>query len=228
MRTVVLVPYRADRGHRDRLWQHLKTHYWADLPYPLIVGHHDGGPYNRSAAINTAARSAGDWDVAIIADSDTWVPVSQLTDAVRQAGTGGQLVSALTAVAELDARCTAEILSGCVDFLNIGLERVRSGELDTQSSMLAVPRALWDNIGGFDERFAGWGGEDNAFWRAATILGGRPNRVDGYAYHLWHQMAISRQERRKDPEYQANYQLWHRYSLANNAQALRRTQGRQP
>lgn len=224
MRTVVLVPYRSDRGHRDRLWQHLKTHYWADLPYPLIVGHHDDGPFNRSAAINTAARSAGDWDVAIIADSDTWVPVSQLTDAVRQAGTGGQLVSALTAVAELDARCTAEILSGCVDFLNIGLERVRSGELDTQSSMLAVPRKLWDRIGGFDEKFAGWGGEDNAFWRAAAILGGPPHRVPGYAYHLWHQPAIKSTDRRNDPAYRDNLTRWNRYRIAKNERMLRAAQ----
>ena len=225
MRTVVLVPYRADRGHRDRIWRHLKDNYWADLPYPVIVGHHDDGPFNRSAAINTAARSAGDWDVAIIADSDTWVPVSQLTDAVRVAASSGRLTAALTGVAELDGRCTAEILnSGVVEFINIGVENIRVADLATQSSMLAVPRKLWDRIGGFDEKFAGWGGEDNAFWRAAAILGGPPHRVPGYAYHLWHQPAIRSADRRNDPAYRDNLVRWNRYRIAKNERTLRAAQ----
>ena len=226
MKTVALIPFRADLGHRDRLWHHLQTNYWAHLPYPIIVGHHDDGPFNRSTAVNTAARAAGDWDVAIIADSDTWVPIRQLTEAVRLAGTGNRLVSALTAVAELDGRCTAQILSGELDFLNLGVECVRSAELATQSSMIAVPRNLWDSIGGFDEKFAGWGGEDNAFWRAATILGGRPHRVEGYAFHLWHQPAIATADRSNDPAYRQNLARWNRYRTARSEQALRQVQAR--
>jgi GT2 family glycosyltransferase len=225
VKTVALIPYRSDQGHRDRLWQHLKTHYWANLPYPLIVGHHDDGPFNRSTAVNAAAKTAGAWDVAIIADSDTWVPVRQLSEAVRLASTGGSLVSALTAVAELSADCTEKILSGAdVNFLDIDLERVRAGELATQSSMLAVPRYLWDRIGGFDEKFAGWGGEDNAFWRAASILGGQPRRLEGYAYHLWHQPAISTADRRSDPAYRINLARWNRYRTARNERTLRQVQ----
>jgi len=224
MRTVALIPYRSDRGHRDRLWQHLKSHYWSESPYPLFVGSHDDGPFNRSIAVNRAATNAGDWDVAIIADSDTWVSVQQLSDAVKLASTGGTLVSALTAVAELDARCTEQILCGDLKFFDIGLERVRAGDLATQSSMLAVPRKLWDNIGGFDEKFAGWGGEDNAFWRAASILGGQPHRVQGYAYHLWHQPAISTADRRTEPAYRVNLVRWNRYKTARNERTLRQVQ----
>jgi GT2 family glycosyltransferase len=224
MKTVALIPYRSDQGHRDRLWQHLKSNYWSESPYPLFVGGHDDGPFNRSMALNRAAKSAGDWDVAIIADSDTWVSTEQLSDAVRLASTGGRLVSALTAVAELDARCTERILCGDLKFFDIGLERVRAGELATQSSMLAVPRSLWDNIGGFDEKFAGWGGEDNAFWRAASILGGQPHRVQGYAYHLWHQPAINTTERRSDPAYRVNLARWNRYKTARNERTLRQVQ----
>lgn len=226
MKTVALIPFRADLGHRDRLWDHLKTNYWSDLPYPVIVGHHDEGPFNRSKAVNTAARSAGDWDVAIIADSDTWVPIPQLTEAVRMAGAIKRLVAAFTAVVELDGRCTGQILSGQLDFLTLGVDCVRSADLATQSSMIAVPRELWNNIGGFDEKFCGWGGEDNAFWRAATILGGRPQRIDGYAYHLWHQPAITTSKRSSDPGYRQNLVRWNRYRTARSEQSLRQVQAR--
>jgi GT2 family glycosyltransferase len=220
--TLVIVPYRSDGGHRDRLWAHLLEHYWGPLPYTVVLGHHTVGPFNRSAAINAAADRA--WDVAIIADSDTWVPVRQLREAVRLATSSGRLVSALTHVAELDAGCTERILSGKVNFLDIGLDKVRSGDLATQSSMLAVPRRLWDRIGGFDEAFAGWGGEDNAFWRAATILGQPPHRVEGYAYHLWHKPAIDTEDRRRDPAYQRNLARWNRYRTAKNERTLRQVQ----
>lgn len=224
MKTVVLVPFRADRGHRDRLWHHLRDNYWPNLPYPVVVGHHDDGPFNRSRAVNAAAVNAGDWDVAVIADSDTWVPVRQLMQAVELAGTVHRLSSALTAVAELDPRCTAQILDGTIDFLNIGLDCVRTSELATQSSIIAVPKNLWDRIGGFDEKFCGWGGEDNAFWRAATIMGGHPNRVEGYAYHLWHEQAINTVDRRTDPDYRANLARWNAYRCAKTERALRQAQ----
>lgn len=225
MRVVVLVPYRAGGGHRDRLWRHLRDNYWALTTYPLFVGGDDAdGPFNRSAAINAAAAAAGDWDAAVIADSDTWVPQDRLAEAVRVALDTGRLVSALTGVAELDARFTADILSGSMTMPGVGLERVRSGELDTQSSMLVVPRPLWDAIGGFDERFCGWGGEDNAFWRAATILGGAPHRIPGYAYHLWHEPALPAADRGADNDYRANLTLWNRYRVARNERMLRDAQ----
>jgi len=225
MTTVVLVPYRADGGHRDRLWRHLRDNYWKRLPYRVIVGTHDSGPFNRSAAINYAARQV-DWDIAVIADSDTWVPVHNLEAAIATAADTGQLTSALTAVAELDQHCTEEILDGHFDITALGIDRIRNGNLDTQSSILAVPRAMWDNIGGFDERFVGWGGEDNAFWRAATILAGHPQRIPGLAFHLWHLPASTAQERRASPEYQANLIRWKHYNNARTERMLRQAQWR--
>jgi hypothetical protein len=49
-------------------------------------------------------------------------------------------------------------------------------------------------IGGYDESFVGWGGEDNEFWERAQT-----RRVWPYAYlpivHLWHPA----QPRKQDP-----------------------------
>ena len=47
-------------------------------------------------------------------------------------------------------------------------------------------RQAYFDIGGFDERFIGWGGEDNEFWERAQT-----KKVYPYGYlplvHLWHE-----------------------------------------
>jgi hypothetical protein len=224
MTTVVLVPYRADNGHRDRLWQHLRTQFWPHFGWPVCVGEDPGeGRFNRSAALNAAA-SQQPWDVAIVADSDTWVPPPQLEQATKLAVKSGRLVSALTGVIELDPDCTEAVLSNRFSETTLSVGTVRTGELATQSSMLVVTRELWDNIGGFDPKFTGWGGEDNAFWRAAAILAGEPMRVPGYAFHLWHEPAAPDHWKRSDPGYRNNVARWNRYRVARNAPQLRQAQ----
>jgi len=62
---------------------------------------------------------------------------------------------------------------------------------------LAITRKAYFSIGGFDEAFVGWGGEDNEFWERA-----RTRKVWPYGYlpllHLWHkaQPGKFQQERR--------------------------------
>lgn len=219
---VVLVPYRADGGHRDRLWSHLLRVFWPQFGFPVCVGtHDDGGRFNRSAALNAAAGQQA-WDFAVIADADTWVPRAQLDAALALCADNGRLTSALSGVIELDRRCTDALLAGgALGFTDLGVAAVRAEELAVQSSMLVVSRRLWDDVGGFDERFAGgWGGEDNAFWRACSIMGGAPNRVPGFAFHLWHEPAAENVNR-ADRGYQANLARWHRYRVARNERQLR-------
>lgn len=227
MKTVVLLPYRQDNGYRDTLWNYLETFYWGTLPYPIVIGEHTDGQFNRSAAINRAA-SLTDWDVAVIADADTWVPAPQLAVAVKTAADTDTLTAAFDSVVELSQPRTADLLEHptyplTADILasTYGIDRVRTRDIETQSSMLAISRTLWDRIGGFDEKFVGWGGEDNAFWKAAHILGGEPHRVHGPAFHLWHPPACTRDYRRTDPGYRANLIRWSHYNTAENENHIR-------
>jgi hypothetical protein len=225
MSTVVLVPYRSDNGHRDRLWEYLCDGYWPQFGWPVCVGADPGGGrFNRSAAVNAAAAQRP-WDVAVIADSDTWVPPGQLRRAAGLAVESGRLVSALSGVVEFDRDCTEAMLAARFSEKTLSVGAVRTDELATQSSMLVVTRQLWDNIGGFDEQFSGgWGGEDNAFWRAASILAGAPLRVPGFAFHLWHEPAATDTYKRSDPGYRANLLRWHKYRVARTPAQLRQAQ----
>ncbi|OBY33476.1 galactosyltransferase-related protein [Mycolicibacter kumamotonensis] len=233
----VLVPYRGDNGWRDDIWTYLKATYWAQLrnDYTVFAGHSslDNPPetvFSRSSAINTMAHRADlqqpdDWDVAVIADADTWVPSHQLDDAVILARRTGRLAFAFTSVIELSEHYTKRLVETNGDRVWPDVERVRTAEIETQSSMLVVPRKLWDRVGGFDERFIGWGCEDNAFAHAATILGGSPLRIEGAAFHLWHPSA-DKITRMMDPQWRANHELWKRYANEATCEcSLRKVQG---
>jgi GT2 family glycosyltransferase len=55
-----------------------------------------------------------------------------------------------------------------------------------RGASVAVTRAGFSAIGGFDEEFVGWGGEDLDFWERAEAEGG--TYAFGYLpmIHLWH------------------------------------------
>ena len=77
-----------------------------------------------------------------------------------------------------------------------------------QFDVSALHRELWDEIGGFDERFQGWGFEDLCFMHAAGQVGS-VNRVPGIVYHLWHPRPEGGDA--DHPNYKANEFLWLRY-----------------
>jgi hypothetical protein len=215
---IVIVPYRPDHGHRDRLWAHLKDNYWAHQPYDVVIGEHLDGPFNRAKAVNQAAER--DWDIAVIADNDTWVPAKQLHRAITVTNVTKKLTAAFDAVVELSAPCTDDIITGRTTLAgSFSATKVRTRTLETQSSMLVVPRQLWDQVGGMEARCQGWGAEDNIFWHACNILGGEPNRISGNAYHLWHSPAG-----RHGIDYKRNLNLWRRYQEARTVEELRAVQ----
>lgn len=178
---VVLVPRRSDGGHRDRLWEWVRGR----LDLPVVEGHHEAheGAFNRSSAINRAARAAGDWKVAVIVDADTFTPGPQIVEAVRLARDTGQIAWGFTRYAALDREGTRKVMDG---FNGSWEPHVLHEFLHTASSCVVVRRDLWDAVGGFDEGFVGWGFEDVAFSLACQAVGGGWHRAEGTTWHLWH------------------------------------------
>lgn len=52
--------------------------------------------------------------------------------------------------------------------------------------IMMFPRKAYDILGGFDERFKGWGGEDIALLRALDTLYGKHKTTNNDILHLWH------------------------------------------
>lgn len=217
VKIVAAIPYRPDFGHRDQLFTHLKTNFWNIIGFELLIGANNDDPFNRSKALNQAL--TGSWDVAILADADTWVAGHQLQDAIKKARTTHRLTAAFDTVIELNRTTTMSILAGKTPLSGSfdGAEKIRTREYETQSSMLVITRDLWDQVGGFDERFTGWGCEDNAFFKACELHGGTAERVTGNAFHLWHPPAKGKFH---GIQYKRNLNLWMKYQQAQSVDEI--------
>jgi hypothetical protein len=187
--TVILVPRRSDGGHRDRLWDFCRKWWLNNHPdWPIIEGASPDGPFNRSAAINDAARQAGAWDVAVVLDTDVIVNPECVQVAVNTAATSGRMVITHRERVDLSRRGTEQVLAGYRGpwRTRTMVERVWGS---SDSSCVAIPRTLWDEVGGFDERFVGWGYEDTAFVITCERATGPVVKLDGEVFHLWHKRA---------------------------------------
>lgn len=186
-RTVVLVPRRSDGGWRDQLWAHCRP-LWDARGWSIYEGHHgaDEGKFNRSAAINRAAHAAGEWDQAFIIDGDVIAGDDQIHEALDRTRRWGVLTFAYAAYWTLTKRATTQLISrGRLD--GDWHKQATFVAVNMSSSIECVPRTLWDEVGGFDETFDGWGWEDVAFMFAcAAMRGGRFDRTAGEVWHLWH------------------------------------------
>lgn len=223
----VLVPWRSDDGARAENWELVEQAMWHLWPF-VEEGTSPDGPFNRSAALNDAYRwTESSYDLVIVADADSMVPRGQLADAILLARATGRLVVAHDRWLNVELHERADFLTGApINEKRVlgprGNYRPRMRYSQTVSSMLVVPTALWDEVGGFDERFVGWGFEDRAFHRMCERARGGYERVAGPVYHLDHDRPAADRNRARDHGYRANRDLWYEYRRANTSAELER------
>lgn len=185
-----------------------------DFPdWPIVEGYETGnGPFNRAMAVNDAADKAGDWDAAVIIDSDVISNAHAVRTGVDLAVSTGLLVVNHDERIMLNRSTTEKIING---YRGSWRERGMYETIwnDSVSCSISVSRKLWDAIGGMDELFVGWGFEDTAFRCAAeTVSDKQIIRVSSEAWHLWHtlQPHADKQGRATNPNH-------HRKMLYQNA-----------
>ena len=193
---------------------------------PIYEGHHNDGPFNRSAAINRASRFAdadGRWDVAVIIDSDVFLPTPHVRDAIASA-TAGKVTWAHRRWRNIAAEHLKRLLADPDTFGPVPAE---SRDMDllvdkttpiSWSCCVAVPRSTFDDMGGFDERFRGWGFEDGA-WAALVRAMYAWDRIEGDMYHLDHprsseRIILGESRSTASSDYVRNALLGRRYMVA--------------
>ena len=201
----ILVPWRTDNGSRADVWSTIQEHVWRESR--VVVGSSPEGSFNRSAAINNAAELAGDWDVAVIADADSFVPPAQLSAAIQFARDSGNLVYPYTLWLSIDPHEVDNFWATGV----LPDSKTRIVHLGTVSSVLVVPRKVWDKVNGFDENFTGWGYEDMAFDQAVRVLTGEPRRMADRVFHIEHKRPEEWHNRGGSPLVRANRERYQQY-----------------
>lgn len=182
----IIVPYRPE-PNREELWQTTREHLAKAFPDAELVVSGDRGDdpalFNHGQAINMAARRATG-DVLLIADADTIPdPPASLKDAVA-ATTEDRLWRLPSDYYMLTEQATRCIVAGGVWPVDSYYEW--HGRNRSWSGLVIVPIEAFMLVGGYEERFVGWGADDAAMALALTTLWGPVVRYEGAALHLWH------------------------------------------
>lgn len=190
MRISTLVPWSPAGPERDASWawnrRRLDEFGLADelvLGAPDVVG--DPGVFSRSLALNRAAAKATG-DLFLICDADTtYEDPADFARVVEVAEKGGwTLPQRYVRIGPGISRLWMEG-EPVADPPRAWANDVQQEYPFANSGVVAMPRAAFEAVGGFDQRFRGWGGEDDAMRAALETLWGAPTRI-GIAYHLWH------------------------------------------
>jgi GT2 family glycosyltransferase len=195
------------------------------LPHPgcRYAFAYNPGPFNKSWGLNVGYRiSRGAW----LAFADADIVLGAALDAAAAAtDSGHQVIKPYRRLVDLDAAESARVRGGEFDFVpdrdGARPNREAIGEhIVLAGGVFLIARAAFAQLGGWDERFRGWGGEDDAMsyriQRAhlpAIELDARP------AVHLAHPRppaATSGQ-----PHYAANRALLESYRRLEDAQLER-------
>lgn len=144
--------------------QRVKDHLPEWVHYIHSPPQNDHLPYSRAWAFNIAARAARS-ECLIFHDNDMLVPENYAKHILNYHNQGYTFINLKRFIFYLSRRHTDNIINSERLNLNFAPETVIQN-LEAGGSFGANKNAYW-KIGGFDERFIGWGGEDNEFWERA-------------------------------------------------------------
>lgn len=137
--------------------------------------------WQKSWAFNTGVREARA-DIVVCHDGDILVPADYGRQIARHMHNGCDVAHLQRFLFCLTEKTTSTLLHGSHNDLVATPDRVRQ---NWQGGTLAIRKSCYNQIGGFDERFRDWSGEDREFYdRCRTLNGCR----HGYLpfVHLWH------------------------------------------
>ena len=162
-----------------------------------------GMRYNRSWTFNVGAKMARG-ELLILHDNDMLVPPIYARDLLGKMVQGFEVINLKRYIFYLSQNHTQRIFDkDCLVFdiaPDIVLQNLEAG------GSLALKRDAYFSIGGFDEEFIGWGGEDIEFWERTQVL-----KTYTYGFipviHLWHSRQPGKTHEKNTPGMQRLSQL---------------------
>lgn len=226
----IVVPFHCDNPEHQRAknWEWLYCYWRAHLPEAEIVIGSDvwaeaGQPFSKSVAVNYGVRKSSG-DVIVILDADGFVPAATILECAHRIRSARDQGNRLWFIPyrqfyRLTEAASARLLaSDPAHPYEFPTPPWPEDILDTSGSQLGhwygagiqiLPREAFDIVGGWDERFRGWGGEDHAAMRATDTLYWWHKTMPGQFLHVWHPMI--------SPEGTKNWVDWRRRMWENQS-----------
>ncbi len=178
------------------------------------------GLFNRSWGFNVGFLYSTAKAIAF-ADNDVIIDQEILADSftVCLDGYDYDAIKPFDSLIDLTSAESGLILSGkqSIESLKIENRKPRSG-ISFCSAFTVFRRDAYENLGGFDERFEGWGGEDDAMSRFKIPLLQKAYSAEGTAFHLWH--TRFQDEGHLQSNYQNNLKLLQAYTTLSKTDIL--------
>jgi GT2 family glycosyltransferase len=141
-------------------------------------------PYNRSWAFNIGSMDS-DSDIYAFGDSDLVMKKEEFLESVSKM-TEYDVVSPYRSVLDL----TKEESKGTIEDW-VGIKRPGRGETDNQKinlcgGLVLFTKDAFNKVGGWNEDFIGWGGEDDFMTLKVEVLGLRSLEMPYRIFHIYH------------------------------------------
>ncbi|WLV25334.1 galactosyltransferase-related protein [Aciduricibacillus chroicocephali] len=207
-KTSIIIPISLNDEIRAKLFRWVKSFYENVMPeVELCIGVANEKPFSKAKAINEAVRSSKG-QYLVLADADIFYNPKLIEKSIEALAEHPWVIP-YNEVLNVHRGSTDELIQTEPQWpVSIELDtRPRTHGPRLRGGINIVTRENFDLVGGFDERFTGWGGEDDAFASSLNHLCGHYKRLEGTIYHLWHPANNS-----SDENYKANIELLKRYS----------------
>ena len=205
----ILVPFQSTDPQRLENWFWVKRYLEHHLPGAEIVLGRDFKslddpkvPFSKSAAVNDAAsRSHG--DILVILDADGYVDSDVILRCAKNIRAALRVNRRLWYIpyskfVRLTPEASKDLLKtspkGPYQFLKSIPDSDVQNTKGYQSGSIfgamiqVLPRGAFDLVGGWDERFRGWGGEDRASVCVLDTLYCNHRITINHVVHIWHPM----------------------------------------
>ncbi|MBL4672726.1 MAG: glycosyltransferase [Arenicella sp.] len=206
-----LITYRESNQSRQRNLHYLLHQLCLDPTLEIIVVEQDvksqfgslhkanvkhvfienAGRFNKSWGLNIAARHAS-CERLLFADSDMLIGAAALDGISEKMDNGVDAINPYDVLVDLSQQETQQLLNQThglhIDRAPEQVNRQSIGQhLPFCGGAFALTRELYNATGGMDERFEGWGAEDDAMSKRVAFFATKMATLNSIAYHLWHE-----------------------------------------
>lgn len=209
----ILIPFKGDNGIRSAALQWALRFYQNVMPEAEIcIGENNDWFFNRSKAINAAAEKATR-NIFVLADADVIYDPDLLIESIHSLEKAPWVIP-FNRILDLSREKTEEtlemepfwpLLFADGEFNDLKINKLFAGKLNV------FTREAFEKAGSYDERFLGWGCEDDAFLLAMNTLCGQFVSLNRPIYHFWHPYVGAD----NNPHYKRNLKRLYRYQQVN-------------